>query len=315
MFSERRGGSVCKSQADGGKRCAAHTRPRFEAATFGTSEWDEAAAEFARTKAGREVVTQVALAALRERDIDRACAAQAALDVAERRDAADREIGNTRHQLLHGLAYTTRSVDVLRRHATSEDAAVRQAVASNANTPDDVLVALATDRRKDVRWTVAQRWNKSAAVATALLSDDDFHIRLAAYQSNAALPEGVLVAEWNREDCDRSRKIALIKPAAQRGDEAVLRKALAERVDDLELARRPDLPHDMALALVQSDRMFASGAALLQSSISAEEARNLLEQHPGIVANAHPHEHASLISKIGAAAAVDKERVLVARAQ
>lgn len=306
---------MCKSQADGGKRCATHTRPRFEAATFGTLEWDEAAAEYARTKSGWEAVTQVALTALRERDIDRACAAQAALDVAERRDAADREFGATQSQLLHGLAYTTSSADVLRRHASSEDAAVRQAVAMNDHTPDDVLVALAADRRKNVRWTVAQRWNKSAAVAAALLNDDDFGIRLTGYQAGTDLPEGALMAEWDREDAEPYRKAALIQPAARRGDEAVLRKALAEGVDDLELARCPDLPHDMALALVESDQIFAAGSALLQSSISAEEARALLEQHPGIVANAHRQEQSSLIAKIGAAAAVDKERVLIARAR
>lgn len=43
---------MCRSQAEGGTRCAAHTRPRYKAARFGTVEWDEAAAEFASTRSG-----------------------------------------------------------------------------------------------------------------------------------------------------------------------------------------------------------------------------------------------------------------------
>ena len=44
---------MCQSKADGGQRCAAHTRPRYEAATFGTAEWDEAAGEYAASPTGR----------------------------------------------------------------------------------------------------------------------------------------------------------------------------------------------------------------------------------------------------------------------
>lgn len=47
---------MCRSTAEGGQRCAAHTRPGYLAATFGTSEWDEAAADYASTPEGTRVL-------------------------------------------------------------------------------------------------------------------------------------------------------------------------------------------------------------------------------------------------------------------
>lgn len=44
---------MCKSVAEGGQRCAAHTRPAYEAATPGTPGWDAAAAAYASTPTGR----------------------------------------------------------------------------------------------------------------------------------------------------------------------------------------------------------------------------------------------------------------------
>lgn len=43
---------MCKPVAEGGQRCAAHTRPAYEAATPGTPEWDDAAAAYASTPTG-----------------------------------------------------------------------------------------------------------------------------------------------------------------------------------------------------------------------------------------------------------------------
>lgn len=44
---------MCQSIADGGLRCAAHTRPAYQTAEFGTSAWDAAAAAYASTPTGR----------------------------------------------------------------------------------------------------------------------------------------------------------------------------------------------------------------------------------------------------------------------
>lgn len=44
---------MCKSAADGGQRCASHTRPAYHQATLGTPEWDAAAAAYGSTRLGR----------------------------------------------------------------------------------------------------------------------------------------------------------------------------------------------------------------------------------------------------------------------
>lgn len=54
---------MCKSLTQGGQRCAAHTRPPFENATFGTPEWDKAAADFASTPTGRIELSEALVAA------------------------------------------------------------------------------------------------------------------------------------------------------------------------------------------------------------------------------------------------------------
>ena len=45
---------MCDSIADGGQRCAYHSRPRFRAAIPGTQAWDDAAADYAATPTGRQ---------------------------------------------------------------------------------------------------------------------------------------------------------------------------------------------------------------------------------------------------------------------
>lgn len=70
---------MCKSQADGGQRCAAHTRPRFEAATPGTSEWTKAAQEYASTREGHERLSEDADVAELIGDEDGAAALRAAI--------------------------------------------------------------------------------------------------------------------------------------------------------------------------------------------------------------------------------------------
>jgi hypothetical protein len=64
---------MCKSRAEGGQRCAAHTRPAYESAVFGTNEWDDAAAQFASTPTGnRELLSECdrLAAAMRDWEVD-----------------------------------------------------------------------------------------------------------------------------------------------------------------------------------------------------------------------------------------------------
>ena len=93
---------MCKTLTEGGKRCAAHTRPRYEAAQFGTAEWDRSAAEYAATPSGNR--------ALR---VERA-EAEAAADL-ERTIALDHAITEGRH-----IAATAQAVrDALTSNAAS----------------------------------------------------------------------------------------------------------------------------------------------------------------------------------------------------
>lgn len=74
---------MCKSISEGGQRCAAHTRPRYEAAAFGTLEWDEAAAAFASTPTGRKELEAARRAARTAGDTERVVAIERALHFGE----------------------------------------------------------------------------------------------------------------------------------------------------------------------------------------------------------------------------------------
>lgn len=76
---------MCKSKAEGGQRCAAHTRPCYEAATFGTAEWDDAAAQHATTPEGQERLSEEAKVAELVGNDDEAAALRAALKRGQRR--------------------------------------------------------------------------------------------------------------------------------------------------------------------------------------------------------------------------------------
>lgn len=83
---------MCDPIAAGGKRCASHTRPLYEAAAFGTQEWDDAAADYAATPSGRTALEHEAQAAGADGDLDRESALRSALKVGEGRRQAYLEI-------------------------------------------------------------------------------------------------------------------------------------------------------------------------------------------------------------------------------
>lgn len=75
---------MCRTLVEGGKRCAAHTRPKYEAAAFGTAEWDRAAAEYAATPSGRKELTSAQADAEATGDVERAIALGHALTEGQR---------------------------------------------------------------------------------------------------------------------------------------------------------------------------------------------------------------------------------------
>lgn len=70
---------MCKSISEGGQRCAAHTRPKYEAAAFGTVAWDEAAAAYGSTPSGRKMLEAERQRASADGDADRAIAFERAI--------------------------------------------------------------------------------------------------------------------------------------------------------------------------------------------------------------------------------------------
>lgn len=77
---------MCQSPAEGGRRCAMHTRAVFESLSATSPLWDEAAAAYATTTEGHAAVIREADLAYRAGDYDRA----ARLDDAVRRAEAER---------------------------------------------------------------------------------------------------------------------------------------------------------------------------------------------------------------------------------
>jgi hypothetical protein len=75
---------MCRSLAEGGARCASHTRPTYQTAPFGTPEWDEAAAAYASTPTGRMELLASKAAAEEARDVTSVVAFEHALAQGER---------------------------------------------------------------------------------------------------------------------------------------------------------------------------------------------------------------------------------------
>lgn len=75
---------MCRSLAEGGQRCAAHTRPAYQTAAFGTPDWDRAAAQYASTPTGRMELMSSMAAAEAADDVQSAVAFDAALREGER---------------------------------------------------------------------------------------------------------------------------------------------------------------------------------------------------------------------------------------
>lgn len=75
---------MCRSVLEGGLRCAAHTRPAFQAATPGTREWDTAAAAYASTREGAARLSEERDAADIAGNVERATALNTALTAGAR---------------------------------------------------------------------------------------------------------------------------------------------------------------------------------------------------------------------------------------
>jgi gamma-glutamylcyclotransferase (GGCT)/AIG2-like uncharacterized protein YtfP len=70
---------MCKPISEGGQRCAAHTRPKFQAAVAGTQAWDDAAADHASTRTGHDELLHLFWAAEEAGDVEQMVALETAM--------------------------------------------------------------------------------------------------------------------------------------------------------------------------------------------------------------------------------------------
>lgn len=82
---------MCKSQADGGQRCAAHTRSKYETLTRTDPGWDAAAAEYASTPEGHDRLTEEADQAAAAGDFETEAHLRSAITRGEAMRAANKE--------------------------------------------------------------------------------------------------------------------------------------------------------------------------------------------------------------------------------
>lgn len=61
---------MCRSRSNGGQRCAAHTRPKYQATSMRDPAWDDVAAEYASTKEGEAALLRAAFAAFDTGDFE-----------------------------------------------------------------------------------------------------------------------------------------------------------------------------------------------------------------------------------------------------
>lgn len=91
---------MCKSIEQGGRRCAAHTRPRYEGEVPGTPGWDDAAAAYASTREGAQRLQREATEAAARGETELEAALRNALQAGERIKAAafeaERQIAESR---------------------------------------------------------------------------------------------------------------------------------------------------------------------------------------------------------------------------
>lgn len=211
---------MCQPQSRGGKRCAAHTRPKFEAASFGTPAWDEAATEYARTKQGRERITAMALTAVAERDWDRAAASESALTRAARDNEVQAEWNRQRAESVRAVLLSYDATE-LRRASASSDPEIRAAAAGNSCTSEDVLLTLASDTSTEVRCAVACRPKAPDAVFERLLDDESPEVQRA-LKTFVDRPHSVL-SRWS-ESNERSDRKAAAFGAGTQGYADILRR-------------------------------------------------------------------------------------------
>jgi hypothetical protein len=107
---------------------------------------------------------------------------------------------------------------VLERLASEESALIRRHVALNPKTPVEILRKLAEDPETDVRLAVAENAQTPQEILTLLSSDDDMDVRYGVAE-NPHMPENILV-ELSQDDnpyirCRALKTLQMLAPDVQ----------------------------------------------------------------------------------------------------
>ena len=107
---------------------------------------------------------------------------------------------------------------VLERLASEESAVIRRHVALNPKTPVETLRKLAEDRETNVRLAVAENAQTPQEILTLLSGDEDMDVRYGVAE-NPHMPENILV-ELSQDDnpyirCRALKTLAMLAPDVQ----------------------------------------------------------------------------------------------------
>lgn len=159
---------MCRSQAEGGARCASHTRPAYQSAHFGTPEWDEAAAAYASTPTGRMELLGSKAAAEEARDVASVVAFEHALTQGERmREKAEAFREELAAYTAPAPAIVTHSAPIAEYHRDSDDLLPEDYYESYSDEDDEDDDSYGRGYVDDWSPTMSgQRWHASDATFT-----------------------------------------------------------------------------------------------------------------------------------------------------
>lgn len=154
---------MCQSQAEGGRRCAAHTRAAFEALSQNSPGWDDAAAAYASTTEGHARITRESDEAAMAGDHVRAGRLWSALARGEAMREAQREITTQTRAASAAHTATTTRPSVYAMNDRDLAAELNTLVPRNNTTaePDRSMTPAARDyRARQIIVEIADRMRK-----------------------------------------------------------------------------------------------------------------------------------------------------------
>lgn len=165
---------MCKSNAEGGQRCAAHTREKFERVSRADDKWDGVAAAYASTPEGHERLTREAAIAEGQHDYELMSRTQIAINKGESMRAASKEAAAQIE--LRAAEFRQKAADARQRSADSfersdTDGALSQWAADSMAQKYDLEARLA---EQGGQWNFPALFNTEGHLVPAKLIDTKY---------------------------------------------------------------------------------------------------------------------------------------------